>query len=185
MIKNNEFYFWQNEKISLRGKNTMDVKYDLLINEDIGGLSLVHEEMPLPYVIVKSEDPIASINSSVPAFVIETLKGEFIGYIHFNYINERHGTFSVGMIIYKEQRGKGYGSSAMELLLKYAFEERRLNKFSGFCLDTNTTSAAMMKKLGCKQEGIVREEIYINGQYHDRLLFGLTAKEYFEMRKTK
>ncbi|NSW90324.1 MAG: GNAT family N-acetyltransferase [Firmicutes bacterium] len=33
----------------------------------------------------------------------------------------------------------------------------------------------------CRQEGIVRDEVFMNGKYHDRLLFGLTAKEYYGM----
>jgi len=64
------------------------------------------------------------------------------------------------------------------MLLEYAFNERRLNKFTGFCLDDNIASQKMMLSLGCKQEGIVREEVFCNGKYHDRFLFGMTASEY-------
>jgi RimJ/RimL family protein N-acetyltransferase len=36
----------------------------------------------------------------------------------------------------------------------------------------------MMKKLGCKEEGIRREVIYTEGKYKDEILFGLTKKEF-------
>ena len=84
------------------------------------------------------------------------------------------------MIIHKPHRGKGYGKAAMKLLLEYAFNERRLHKFAGFCFDDNLSSRKMMESLGCKQEGRSREEVYMNGKYHDRILYGLIKDEYIE-----
>ena len=36
-------------------------------------------------------------NRLIPILRIETLDGEYVGHIHSNYINERHGTFRIGM----------------------------------------------------------------------------------------
>ena len=41
----------------------------------------------------------------------------------------------------------------------------------------------MMKKLGCIQEGVRRQAVYINGQYLDFILFGLTKDEFIETLK--
>lgn len=87
------------------------------------------------------------------------------------------------MILCPSKRRQGYGTRAMKLLLKYAFHERRLHKFDGFCCDENTASIKMMKKLGCRQEGVVREEVFMSGKYHDRILFGLTAEEFHGMEE--
>ena len=35
-----------------------------------------------------------------------------------------------------------------------------------------------MRKLGCKQEGLVRDVVFMNGAYHDQILFGMTENEY-------
>ncbi|MBP1995488.1 RimJ/RimL family protein N-acetyltransferase [Paenibacillus eucommiae] len=116
-------------------------------------------------------------------FTIENLNGESIGGINLNSIDERNGTFSIGIVIDKQYRGKGYGTRAMKILLKYAFFERRLNKFNDYVLEGNEVSAKMMKKLGCVQEGIRRQVVYINGQYLDFILFGLTKDEFIEKQK--
>ena len=113
-------------------------------------------------------------------FSIETLEGINIGAINLNSIDERNGTFSIGMIIDGHHRGKGYGTSAMNILLKYAFFERRLNKYYGSVLDGNIASATMLKKLGCKEEGVRKQMVYSGGKYHDEILFGLTKDEYKE-----
>ncbi|MDQ0679772.1 RimJ/RimL family protein N-acetyltransferase [Arthrobacter pascens] len=58
------------------------------------------------------------------------------------------------------------------------FFERRLNKFNDQVLEGNEGSAKMLKKLGCVQEGVRRQVIYMNGQYLDESLFGLTKEEF-------
>ncbi|WP_235817501.1 GNAT family N-acetyltransferase [Gracilibacillus timonensis] len=68
----------------------------------------------------------------------------------------------------------------MRILLKYAFLERRLNKFNDYVLIGNEASAKMMKKFGCVQERIRRQVVYINGKYMDCILFGLTKDEFIE-----
>ncbi len=79
-------------------------------------------------------------------FSIEPIDGITVGGINFNSIDERNGIFSFGMQIDKDFRGKGYGTSAMELILKYAFNERRLNKYYGSTLENNIASHTMLQK---------------------------------------
>lgn len=173
-------YFWQNDKVRLRLWEPKDAPYDYTNNLDSEAMALDMEEIGLPprKIKVDPDGDSAEPNASAPAFIIEDLDGNYVGRIQYNYINERRGTFSIGLFLHREQRGKGYGKAAMSILLKYAFEERRLHKFNGNCLGVNTASAAMMKSLGCKLEGVVREVYYLHGIYHDSHLYGLTEQEY-------
>jgi RimJ/RimL family protein N-acetyltransferase len=100
--------------------------------------------------------------------------------INLNSIDERNGTFSIGIQIDRDYRGKGYGTRALRILLRYAFFERRLNKFNDCVLEGNEASVRMMKKLGCIQEGVRRQVIFTNGQYCNLILFGLTKDEFVE-----
>lgn len=113
-------------------------------------------------------------------FTIENLNGENVGGINLNSINERNGTFSIGIQIDRDHRSKGYGTRAVHILLKYAFFERRLNKFNDYVLEGNVASATMLRKVGCIQEGGRRQVFYTNGQYLNTILFGLTKEEYAE-----
>ena len=154
-------YYWQNEKVRLRLPEPKDYEYSYTNNLDSEAMKLVCEEIILPptkKAIIGSDSDEPDL--SAPAFSIENLQGEYVGHIHFNYINERHGTFSIGVVILKKHRGNGYGKAAMMILLDYAFNERRLNKFTGHCLDDNVVSSKIMLSLGCKQEGTIREEYF-------------------------
>ena len=178
-------YYFQNKTILLRLWDPQDAASVYLDGQDSAAMAAMYQEMTLPPQ-KKHPDPSgtsAEHSPAVPAFTITALDGSYLGQIHFSHINERHGTFSLKLFITNEQRRKGYGKAAMELLLKYAFAERRLHKFEGCCLADNTEAAALLRSLGCQLEGTSRECVFLNGQYHDRLLFGLTADEFFAISK--
>lgn len=43
----------------------------------------------------------------------------------------------------------------------------------------------MMQKLGCVQEGVRRQVVYINGKYMDFILYGLTKDEFIQKQNEK
>jgi len=141
---------------------------------------MASQEMALPPIkkIVRENDSAILIDINKPVFSIEDLEGNYIGDIRFNNINERHGTFELGISIWHNYRNKGYAKAAVKILLEYAFNERRLNKCNVDCIDCNSASIALLKSLGFQQEGVVREEFFLNGTFHSKILFGLTANEY-------
>ncbi|WP_254848750.1 GNAT family N-acetyltransferase [Paenibacillus odorifer] len=61
-------------------------------------------------------------------FTIENLNGEYVGGVNLNSIDEKNGTFSIGVQVDRDHRGKGDGTRAINILLKYAFLELRLKQ---------------------------------------------------------
>ena len=70
------------------------------------------------------------------------------------------------------------GRDAVRLLLKYCFWEQRYHKCNSACLHNNPASIRLHEKLGFRQEGCRREVCFMNGQYYDEVLFGLTREEF-------
>ena len=145
---------------------------------------LLNYEVELPPTYTEAEEFVTNFRDFSGTgrimFTIENLDGENIGGININSIDERNGTFSIGMQIDRDHRGKGYGTAAMKIILNYAFLERRLNKYYGSVLEGNITSATMLKKLGCFEEGRRCQMVYTEGKYHDEILFGLTKEIYMK-----
>jgi RimJ/RimL family protein N-acetyltransferase len=181
-------YFWQDDKVRLRAIQDEDWESCYVSDFDTPARILLECAIELPPTITRAKKFVednanfSSTNRRI-MFTIENLDGKSIGGINLNSIDERNGTFSIGIVIDKEYRGKDFGTSAMKILLKYAFLERRLNKFNTYVLEGNEGSAKMMRKLGCVQEGVRRQVVYINGQYKDFILFGLTKEEFLEKSK--
>ncbi len=187
---NYDNYFWQEGNIRLRALQLEDSEGHYYNRFDTPARRLVNYEVELPPTIYEAKKFAEKYTDFAPdtgrlMFAIETLAGENVGAFNLNSIDERNGTLSVGMQIDRDFRGKGYGTTAMRILLRYAFLERRLNKFNVSVLDGNVASAAMMRKLGCQQEGIRRQVVYTNGQYMDEIFFGLTKDEFIINEKNR
>lgn len=187
---NYENYFWQNGLVRLRSIEEDDWEGHYYNRFDTPARRLVNLEVELPPTKNEANEFVEKFIDFKPdtgrlMFAIENYDGENVGALNLNSIDERNGTFSIGMQIDQDHRGKGYGTAAMEILLRYAFYERRLNKYYGAVLEGNIASATMMKKVGCVEEGIRRQMIYTNGRYHDEILFGLTKGEFTERERNK
>ena len=178
-------YYWQNDLIRLRALTFEDWENDYPNYFDSKARFHLQQEIELPPVIETIQEQsrkFANFNpeTGLLMFTIETLDGTVVGALNLNSINERNGTFSIGIQIGVGYRHKGYGTAAMRILLKYAFLERRLNKFNSGCVEGNIASIAMHKKLGCIQEGVRKQMYYSDGRYFDDILFGLTKDEFVE-----
>jgi RimJ/RimL family protein N-acetyltransferase len=110
--------------------------------------------------------------------VIETLGGEVIGSISVDRANRRHGVFSYGIGIGSEHRGKGYGSEALVLLLRFYFAELRYQKCDTGIYAFNEGSLRFHERLGFVVEGRRRRGVYTEGEYHDVVLVGMTREEF-------
>jgi len=176
-------YYWQNDLVRLRAMKPEDWKEHYYNCFDSEARRMLQYELELPPTIEENKEVIESFSNFKPEtkrlmFTIENLKGVNVGAFNLNSINERNGTFSIGIQIGREYRGKGYGTAAMQILLDYAFNERRLNKFNVSVIEGNIGSATMLEKLGCIQEGIRRQMIFTQGKYKDEILYGLTRSEF-------
>lgn len=73
---------------------------------------------------------------------------------------------------------KGAGTKLGLTALEFAFDELLLHKVCGQALGFNEASIRMHQKFGFRQEGVLREQHKISGNYHDIICFGLLRKEW-------
>lgn len=178
-------YFWQNDLVRLRAWSEDDWEWDYYNCFDTLAVRLADCMVDLPPTVSHSKEyseKVANVstNNCRTTFAIETLDKIHVGRINILLNDYGHGTFEIGLSIDRDYRGKGYGTAAMKILLKYGFMEKRLNKYCGSVIEGNIGSIAMHKKLGCEQEGLCRQNIYTNGRYYDEILFGLTKEDYLK-----
>lgn len=183
-------YYWQNEKVRLCPGNPDDWEQSYYNRFDSHARFALQYEIELPPVMQQeraASEKYAGFENTVGRlmFNIETLDGVLVGFINLNRIDERSGTFSIGMQIDQDYRGQGYGHAAMRILLDYAFNERRLHKFNAGIVEGNTASETLLKKLGCVHEGVRREVIYHQGRYWDEILYGLTDTEFSKIQQKR
>ena len=113
-------------------------------------------------------------------FAIRTLDGDrFIGTVELDGILWQHGDCFVGIGIgERDFWGKGYGSDAMNEILRYAFEELNLHRVSLTVFEYNERAIRSYVKVGFKQEGRSRQWLLRDGQTSDVIFMGILRSEW-------
>ena len=83
----------------------------------------------------------------------------------FRWIHRRAG-FGIA-IGNKEHWGKGIGTEATNLILDYAFNTLNLRKVNLEVLANNPRAIRCYEKCGFVKSGLLKEEIFVNGEYVD------------------
>ncbi|MCM3341780.1 GNAT family N-acetyltransferase [Paenibacillus sp. MER TA 81-3] len=96
----------------------------------------------------------------------------------WSYIEYRK-SWEIGYAILPEYGGKGYGSEAATLLLKFAFEHLHAHKVVGMCNSNNTRSSSLMEHIGMTKEAVFKEELFWQNQWTDQYYFSILEKEFF------
>ncbi len=97
-------------------------------------------------------------NKKEYAFIVyDKLKNKFAGSTRFYDIQIENATLQLGYTWYgKEFQGTGINNHCKYLLLEFAFEFLQMERVEFRADSQNERSIAAMKKLGCKEEGILR-----------------------------
>lgn len=120
-------------------------------------------------------------------FAIEDLQtGEYIGGCGIKNTNLKERTCELGILIgNKNYWGKGYGSDGIQVLLKVIFGELNFRKIKLGVFEFNKRAISCYEKNGFKIEGILKEELYREGKYHDIILMAMFKKDYYDKLNTK
>jgi len=74
--------------------------------------------------------------------------------------------------------GKGFMTEAAQAVVAYAFRNLGLARLHSSHFAANPASGRVLEKLGFRREGTQRRHLYKNGEFHDRVLYGLLAEEW-------
>ena len=97
-----------------------------------------------------------------------------VGSVYLRDIDETHQKAEYGIFIGEpDARGRGYGSAAAGLMIQYAFEELNLHRLFLRVYAENTQAIRSYEKAGFVKEAHLRDDVCIDGKYHDIVLMGI------------
>lgn len=103
--------------------------------------------------------------------------GKLIGKIKISNIVT--GIFKSGIIGYsidKDEQGNGYMKEAVNLVVKYAFEELQLHRLEASALVENIKSQRVLTSCGFEELGVNKNYLFINGKWRDHKTYYITNK---------
>ena len=91
-------------------------------------------------------------------------------------------TVDVSVIIGEaDERGKGYGTEAVLLLLDLAFRDLGYHRVAIGVVGFNEQALRFWSRVGFRQEGVQRDGYLYDGQYHDFIMMSMLDKDYQDL----
>ena len=91
-----------------------------------------------------------------------------LGSVYIRDIDRQHRKAEYGIFIgEKSARGRGVGTAAARLMLDYCFYEEKLHRIYLRVFSSNEQAIRSYEKAGFIKEGLLREDVCIDGQYRD------------------
>ena len=89
-----------------------------------------------------------------------------------------HRQGEIGFAFHPDAQGRGYASEAATAVLELAFGLLGLHRVYGRTDARNVASAALMRRLGMRQEAHLRENEIFKGAWGDELVFAVLEDEF-------
>lgn len=175
--------YWQGKLIRLRALETADAAIFFAWNQDSDMTRHIDWLWP-PASLASQQRWVERATTQEPSdvlfLVMESLNGEVVGMISTHECDRRCGTFSYGVAVRAEHQRKGYAREAIQMLLRYYFQELRYQKVTAHVHSNNAASIELHEQLGFLKEGCIRRMIYSAGQYYDDWVYGMTIEEFVQ-----
>lgn len=119
-------------------------------------------------------------NTDAGFSIVRSDSGELLGHttLYGAHPVVRASTFAI--VLGPEFSGQGLGPRVTRLVVSYGFRALGLNKISLGVWAYNTRAIAAYKKAGFVEEGRRRAMTVQNGRFHDEVLMGILAEEFFD-----
>lgn len=115
-------------------------------------------------------------------FVVEGNRGR-VGLVELVEINHIHRRAEFQIIIAPDHQGQGHATTATRLAMDYAFTVLNLYKLSLIVDCENARAIKVYTKLGFTEEGRLRHEFFVDGEYRDVLRMAVFQSDYLAQKR--
>ena len=111
--------------------------------------------------------------------ICDSKTDKLIGFSSINHIDLRNLKAEWGGTLIGEKKylGKGIGKTASAMMLRFLFDHYPINKVYAYCLEEHPATSKLFSSLGFKKDGLLREEVFKNGEFKNVLLFSILRQE--------
>lgn len=131
-------------------------------------------------------DEVTGSRNQVILAVADEKSGQHIGNVKLGPIHWIHRSAAFGIMIGdKKFWGKGAGLEATRLMVEYGFGRLNLRRIDLGVFADHDAAVCCYEKVGFKVEGRMRESLYREGKYVDRLGMALLRSEYKPLKAAR
>jgi len=112
--------------------------------------------------------------------VTERATRKMIGTCGFGSFRYRDSRAELGFALSRRFWNRGITTEAVAAVLRFIFEDLKLNRVEARCDVDNLASARVLEKSGMRYEGILRQHARIKSEFRDLKLYSILREEYEE-----
>ena len=165
---------------------------DSVLEAALGSLNDLNRWLPWAHPSYNRSDATAFIKDSVAAWT-EARAFDFtmryrddldrhLGNISVWFTSRAAMIGEIGYWVRSDETDHGIATEAVVRVLQVAFEELKMHRVVLRIAVGNNASERIAEKLGFTKEGLLREELRVNGVWLDHTIWGLLEREYRSMR---
>lgn len=109
-------------------------------------------------------------------FFVEKKDGRKLGYVAHYLVAGK--VPEIGYALAPSERGKGYGTEAVKIIVDYLFLARPVVRIQATTDPNNLASQKLLRKAGFKREGTIRKHIFMRGEWRDSYLYSILREEW-------
>ncbi len=136
------------------------------------------DTFPARFERVKGRSSIAGEGQGLVLAVVPEGVGRAVGDMTLHWGSDQHRTGELGFILHPDHQGRGYATEASRALLALAFDRLGAHRMMARLDARNSASAAVLLKLGMRQEAHLVENEWFKGEWTDELVFALLEREW-------
>jgi RimJ/RimL family protein N-acetyltransferase len=160
------------------------------LQENINNIKVVKWLLvvPYPYTIKDAKEYIKKTKGNIKqkpqkdySFAIELKETKkVIGGIGLHELNKFQGKADIGYWLGEKYWRDGYGSEALEAIIKFSFYKLKLRRLEAGVFAKNPSSGKLLEKYGFVKEGLKRKACVSKAdkKINDEFIYGLLKEEY-------
>jgi RimJ/RimL family protein N-acetyltransferase len=174
----------ETDRLTLR--RYVETDYDALLklqsNDDVTRFLLYDSKTPEQVreslALRLADAPMDTDGQALTVAVILRETGQHVGEVTLFVNSVEHRGGEIGFVFHPDFHGRGFAAEASAELLRLGFTELGMHRIIGRLDARNSGSAALLKRLGLRQEAHFVSNEFLKGEWTDELVFALLADDW-------
>jgi len=128
--------------------------------------------------ISKTANTINEPESWFQLVIIDSASKALIGDVGLHFIGDENQQVEIGCTLNKKEHNKGFATEALKGVISYLFTELKKHRIITSIDPANTSSIALVDRLGFRKEAHFKASLFINNKWVDDLAYGLLNEEW-------
>ncbi|SIS47576.1 GNAT family N-acetyltransferase [Salimicrobium flavidum] len=110
--------------------------------------------------------------------VVILFQDVIVGMASYNKLDWTNKIAYIGYWLAEDYQGRGIMTKTVKSLTTHAFSSMGMNKVDIRAASENRASCAIPERLGFTQEGVLRDQEWVNDHFVDHVVYGMLRKEW-------